>query len=163
MSTPQSPQVNTEPCIFINARLLQSRLVNENVASFPSAHSGKDSSSVQIRTDVSSGFSVGLDSTDAPTEMMIELIFKAVLKTEETEKVLVEYESKHAAQFKISGWAGFSDWTDVPSAALAPYFSVVSDMAVRRGESTLLELGIRGIRLPQSDNFDDLSPKPEAS
>lgn len=160
MSNLDSLEPNTESHSFINAKVLQSRMLNESATSFPSAAPNiKEPRSVQIRTDASSNFTVGLDNTENPTEMMLEITFKATLKTEETEKLLVEYESKHAAQFKIFAWTGFSDWMDVPSDALTPYFLFISDIAIRRGEATLLELGFRGVRLPIADNFNDALPE----
>ena len=46
---------------------------------------------VEVRAEVKSNFSVGLDNPEKPTEMFIELEFRVDLKLPEKEKDLVSY------------------------------------------------------------------------
>lgn len=138
---------------FINAKPLQVRLVTEHATSAP-AQPSKEPKSIELRTETSSQFGIGLDNPDAPNLLNVEITFNVWLAFPDTEKKLVEYEGKHEVQFSLISWIGFDDWINVPSGALAPYLAFVHDIALRRAESTLLEMGIRGVGLPRPNTFD---------
>lgn len=146
---PKQIQQSTNGGAFINAILVQARLVNEHVRSAPSAPT-KEPKQIQLRIDTSSGFSVALDNTARPNHFIVEIDYKLSLKTQETEKQLLDYEAKHSVQFDVTAWSGFDDWIDMPNGVMAPYFAVIQNFAIRRAEGTLVEMGLRGINLPVS-------------
>ncbi|MDP2031611.1 MAG: hypothetical protein Q8K12_18405 [Thiobacillus sp.] len=150
MSTP-SP--TTKGQAFINARPLQVRLVNERATSAP-AQPSKEPKKIELRTETGSQFEIGLDNPEAPTLLNVAINFEVRLTVIETEKKLVDYEAKHEVQFSLISWVGFDDWLNVPSDALSPYLGVVHDIALRRAENTLLEMGLRGVGLPRPQTFD---------
>lgn len=157
MNTP-APQ-STEPRAFVDARFVQQRMVSESISSLP----GKPSvapQQVQIRAEVGSNFSVGINNPEKPTEMFIEAEFRVVLKLAENEKELVSYLAKHMAHFKILGWTGFSEWPSIPEGALGPYFAMTYGIAQQRAEHTLQDMGLRGVALPRVSNFDEYTVKP---
>jgi len=139
----------TKEGAFINATLSQTRLVSEHVVSAPSTPS-KEPKEIQLRVDTSSAFSVALDDMTGPKHILVEIVYKVNLKTQDTDKQLVEYEAKHVAQLDLASWLGFDDWTDVPNGAMAPYLAMIQNIAMRRAEGTLVDMGVRGINLPVS-------------
>ena len=141
---------------FVDARFVQQRVVSESITSPPSRPS-VTARQLQIRAEVGSNFSVGLDNPEKPTEMFIEAEFRVVLKLLEEEKDFVSYLAKHTAHFKIVGWSGFDEWSTIPEGALGPYFSMTYGMVQLRAEQTLLDMGLRGVALPRANNFDEYS------
>jgi hypothetical protein len=94
-----------------------------------------------------------VDDQTTPRELIIEIDYKASLKQQDTEKILVSYEATHIAQFKIAGWGGFSDWSQVSADTFSPYFSTVHNIALSRAENTIAAMGMRGISLPPQTDF----------
>ena len=140
---------STKEGAFINATLAQARLVSEHVTSVPGAPSSEPKQ-IQLRVDTSSAFSIALDDMTKPNHILVEIDYKLSLKKQDTDKQLLDYEAKHVAQFNIARWLGFDDWTDVPNGAMAPYLAMIQNIAMRRAESTLVDMGLRGINLPVS-------------
>lgn len=154
MSTP-APQ-STEPRAFVDARFVQQRMVSESITAAP----GKPSitpQQVQLRAEVGSNFSAGLNNAEKPTEMIVEAEFRVTLKLAEKETEILSYLAKHSAHFKIVGWIGFEDWASIPEGALGPYFAMTYGIAQQRAEQTLLDMGLRGVVLPRANNFDEYS------
>lgn len=147
------PKSSTSMHAYVEAFLVATRLVSERVSS-ASGGMNKEPQQVQLNIEGTSGFTVGVDDLSDPKNVQIEIDYRAVLKILNTEKKVVEYEAKHAAQFSIRGWGGFDDWNFPPSAAISPYLAMLQRVAVQRAESTLLEMGLRGIALPMPDSFD---------
>lgn len=150
--TTQTPP-DTKDRAFLDARLSRARLVSEEVSSAPIQIS-KEPKQVQLRIETASSFSVGLDDLASPSEITIEIEYKANLKTQDTDKLLTEYVSKHAAQFSVIAWLGFDDWMNIPQSALAPYFSIAQNIALRRAENTFSDMGFSGVVLPQPTSFE---------
>jgi hypothetical protein len=142
---------------YVDARLTQARLVSEQVTSLP-GQMGKEVRQVQVRTETNTGLSVGLDDPINPKNMTIDLEYKVVHIVNESNQKLVEYQSKHTSLFGIVSQSGIDSWLNPPKEALAPYFSFVHGMAMRRAEHTFLDMGIRGVVLPRIEDF----AKPEA-
>lgn len=138
---------------FINASLVESRLISEQLTSTP-IQAGKEPQKVQIRTEAGSNFSVGLDDMTKPSGMLVEIEFKVNLTIEGSDKVLAAYEAKHETRFRVSTWTGFEDWGSVPSGTFESHFSSVYSIAARRAEATFVEMGIRGIAIPRPENFE---------
>lgn len=149
--------VPTKISVFIDARISQVRLVSERATCAPALPS-KTSQKVELRTETTSGFSIGLDSPERPSGIVISIEYKASLKIPDTDKNIIEYEATHEAQFAIKGWIGFDDWTNMPSDAIAPYLAVVNNIALKKAEGTLLEMGFKGVSLPQPEFDGVLSP-----
>lgn len=137
----------------INANLFQVRLTSERATLTP-ALPNKAPQQVQLRTDTSSDFSIGLDSDDKPRILTITVNYKATLKTLDTEKQIVDYEANHEALFNLIGWAGFDDWTDMPPEAISPYLALMHNIALRKAEGTLFEMGVKGASLPRPEHFN---------
>jgi hypothetical protein len=114
----------------------------------------KEPMQIQLRIDTASNFSVGLDDLVSPSEITIEIDYKVSLKTQDTEKLVAEYNSKYIAQFNIVAWLGFEDWMNVPHDALAPYFAIAQNISLRRAENTFSDMGFNGVVLPQPTSFD---------
>ncbi len=110
---------------------------------------------VQLQTETTSNFEIGLDDPLSPKVINIEVELIVVMKAPDQEKSLVEYQAKHQATFQILGSTGFSNWEDVPEEALAPYVAMTHDRAVRKAEITLYEMGLRGSGLPRPQNFSN--------
>jgi hypothetical protein len=148
----------TKKLTFIDARLSQVRLVSERATCAP-AFPSKEPQQVQLRTETTSGFSIGLDIPEKPSVIVININYKASLKVQDTDRNVIEYEATHEAQFSIEGWIGFDDWLNMPSDAIAPYLTVVNNIALRKAECIILEMGIKGVSLPLPERFDGaLSP-----
>ncbi|WP_139326295.1 hypothetical protein [Azonexus hydrophilus] len=139
---------NAASNVFVDLRLNQMRLVSENFVAMPppSEEAGKP---VQLKTDTSSGFSVGLDDLEKPTSFTIELEYKAALSIPNTESKIVDYSSKYFAVFDLVRSTGVEDWTAVPDETFESYFAVVHQAAVRRAEITFHEAGLKGAGLPR--------------
>jgi hypothetical protein len=67
---------------------------------------------------------------------------------------LVEYTTKHEAQFTLEGWTGFDDWTNLLSDTIAPYLTIVHNVARKKAEDIFIEMGFKGVFLPQPERFD---------
>ncbi len=80
--------------------------------------------------------------------MQIEIEYSAILKLEETSKELANYSAKHAAQFRIADSIGIKDWTKPPEEAMAPLILSLQLIALRRAEATFMEMGLKGVNLP---------------
>lgn len=146
----------TEPAkhlAFINARLTHVRLASETATSAPAPPS-KAPQQVQLRTETSSGFTMGLDSPEKPSVLVIGIVYKVSLIIPDTENKVAEYEAKYEAQFSLIEWTGFDDWTNMPQSALSPYLAFIHNIASRKAEETLLEMGVKGVTLPQPEKFD---------
>ncbi|MEJ2653137.1 MAG: hypothetical protein P8173_15455, partial [Gammaproteobacteria bacterium] len=61
--------------------------------------------------------------------------------------------SKHRALYHIANYDGIDDWSEMSDDVLLPYISMIHDMANRKAENILLELGLRGVKLPIPDNI----------
>lgn len=151
--TQSSPAIDKDRA-FIDARFSQSRIIREQATSTPTPFS-KGPTQLQVRTDTSSGFAVGLDNTETPTEFIVEIDYKVDLTLQETNKPVATYEAKHAVQFVIRGWSGFTQWKDVPAQALSPYFAVAQNLAIVRAENSLAAMGLRGLPLPRQIDFEN--------
>lgn len=138
---------------FINAQISLSRLVSEKAVSSP-ASPNKEPQQVQLRAETSSAISIGVDSPEKPTAIAIGFDYKVLLMIPDVDKVFMEYEARHEAQFVINEWTGFDDWTLVPQSALNPYIAMMQNMAIKRAESTISEMGMKGVALPFPDKFD---------
>lgn len=136
---------------FINARLSQLRLVSERATCAPSLPADQQ---VQLRTDTTSGFSIGIDSPDKPKLIVMRIDYKVSLKIEGTDNNILDYEATHEALFAIEGWTGFDDWTNMPPDGAAPYVTILNNIALRKAERILLEMGFKGVSLPQPERFD---------
>lgn len=143
---------NSQQTAFINATPLRGRLISEQATSAP-AKPTQDPKPVELRTDTSSTIAIGLDDQINPTVLNIEIEFRCSLKQPESEKVVVEYEAKHEMQFQLIAWTGITDWTNLPEETFAPYSAILHDLAVRKAEITLHEMGIRGAVLPRPSSF----------
>lgn len=142
----------TKKSAFIDARLSQSRLLSEHATC--ATLTNKEPLQAQLRADTASGFTIGLDLPEEPKVIVISIEFKAILKTLVGDNDLIEYEAKHEVQFIIEGWTGFDDWTNLPSESIAPYLAVVHNIARKKAEATIIEMGFIGLSLPQPEHFD---------
>lgn len=147
----------TDGQAFISAKPLQVRLVSERATAAP-ASPGSEPKKTEVKAETNSQFEIGIDNPDAPEALIVTITFVVTLVLPESDKKLVEYECKHETQYRVLNWGGFSDWLNVPSDALAPYLAMVHDVALRRAESTLLEMGLRGVALPRPETFN--GPRP---
>lgn len=145
----------TKKSSYIDARLSQVRLVSEHATCTP-ALPNKETQQVRLRIETTSGFTIGLDKPESPTIIVIAVNYKAMLKAEDTDKLIVEYEATHEAQFTVAGWAGFDDWLDMPTDVMAPYLTVVNNVALKKAEATILDMGIKGASLPQPERLDGI-------
>lgn len=138
---------------FVNAKVLRGRLIRESVNSMLAAGM-VNQRQVELHSETASNFAIGLDNPENPRILSIEIEFRATLRYQETQENVVDYESKHEMRFELISWTGIVNWgTDLSPTVLAPYASMIHDIAVRRAESTLHELGLSGARLPRPDNF----------
>lgn len=137
---------------FIDARLTQSRLTSERAIC--AALTNQEPFQTEIKTDTASNFTIGLDSLETPKVIVITIEFVASLKFHESSKNLLDYEAKHEVVFSIEGWTGFDDWTDLPSEAIAPYLAIVHNIARNKADATMIEMGFKGISLPQPEHFN---------
>ncbi|WP_200384215.1 hypothetical protein [Rhodocyclus tenuis] len=142
---------------FVDLRLIQIRLVTENFSTIHPPPSGM-AGQVQLKTDTSSAFSVGLDDLENPKSLTIELDYQASLSAPSVEKTFVDYSSKYFANFDILRSTGFQDWRNLPDEAFDAYFSIVHQFAVARAESTLCEAGLKGTGLPRHGALSKSSP-----
>lgn len=145
--------VHTNKSAFINAKISISRLVSEKAISSPASPT-KEPQQVQLRTETSSAISIGIDSPNKPSAIAIGFDYKVSLMIQGTDKVVMEYEARHEAQFVIDEWTGFDDWTLVPQSALNPYIAMMQHMAIKRAENTISEMGMKGVTLPFPERFD---------
>jgi hypothetical protein len=140
---------------FLSARLIQARLVSEHVDSAP-AQSTSEPKPVQLRTETTSKFGVALDDPKTPTGVLIQVDYTITLKTlklDGTDLVVADYKGKHTAEFKILDWGGFEDWTQPPHPTLVPYFAMSHNVAIRRAQQTLLDMGLGQVILPVLTEF----------
>lgn len=159
---PDTTKPSTEALKYVDARVTQTRLVSEQISSLMT-QIAKDPKPVQVRTETSSGFSVGLDHPEKPKTMTVELNYKVAHSVIETNQKLVDYDARHMALFEIHRQSGIESWLNVPTQALAPYFAFVHSMATRRAEHTFLEMGLRGIVLPRIADYEKSETEPVAS
>ena len=152
-----SPSTNDRKA-FVDASLTHVRLVSLRAKS-DMGTAAKEGQQVQLRTDTSSSFSVGLDSLEKPTAIAITIQFKASIKLPETEQPIVEYESKHEGRFEIVSWTGFN-WPEMPPDAMSSYLANMHNIAQKKAEEIILDMGLKGVTLPKPDNFrGSLTPK----
>ena len=137
---------------YVDARLVQARLVSEQVISSP-GQTTPNPKQIQVRTETSTGLTLGLDDPKKPKAMTIELAYQVNHIVNETNQKVVEYHAKHSALFNIHNQSGIDSWLNPPKDALAPYFAFVHGMAMRRAEHTFLDMGIRGVALPRLEEF----------
>ena len=145
--------------IFLSATLVQTRLASEQISTAPTKPE-VGVTELQVKTDTSSGFSVALADAKNPTHLFLQIDYKVSVKIANTETLLAQYEAKHATQFKVINWSGFN-WEDIPQDVMIPYFAMVQNIAIRRADTTFIEMGMRGISLPA--NFPDEPSKSIAS
>lgn len=147
------PGSNDMTSAFINAKPFQGRLVRERAESTP-AKPRSESTKVQLKTDTSSSFAIGLDDPEAPKALSVEIEFRVAMRDQDSGQLFLDYEAKHEMQFTVLTWGGFSDWTNLPSEAITPYIAMIHDIALRKAEATMHEMGIRGGTLPRPESFD---------
>ena len=147
----------TDGKAFISARPAQVRLVSERATSAP-ASPGSEPKKAEVKAETTSQFEIGIDNPDAPEAISVTITFGVTLVLPALDKKLVEYECKHEVQYRVLNWGGFSDWVNVPPDALAPYLAMVHEVALRRAESTLLEMGLGGVALPRTETFSGPEP-----
>lgn len=138
---------------FVNARISQGRLVSESLTSSP-AKAGSGQQQVKLRTDTSSSFALGLDDPVEPKTITVEIQFRVRMTQIEAEKLIVDYEAKHEVQFDLIASEGVTDWMNLPPGALTPYSAMAHDIAIRRAEGTLHDMGLRGATLPRPTSFN---------
>jgi len=114
---------------------------------------------MQLETETTSNFEIGLDDPQNPKVLSVEIEFAVSMKQPDSEKLVVDYFAKHHAQFNVISWIGFDDWVELPEEALAPYIAMVHDIALRKADVTLHEMGIRGSGLPRPDSFAGFEKK----
>lgn len=136
---------------FVDAKMLGSRLVTEQVNATLASH--KSQERLQLEVETSSDFSIGLNDPTNPTELHINIQYKVILRTA-TKDVLVEYEVEHSGTFGISAWTGFTDWTTLETIMVEPSLAIMHQIALRRAEATIIEMGIRGVKLPIPMSFN---------
>jgi len=152
MSSPEIMSTNKQEA-FVSAKPLQGRLVSERATS-ASSRPKTEPKQVELHTDTSSSIAIGLDDPVSPTFLRVEIEFRVVMKQPEIDRIVAEYEAKHEMEFTLIAWVGFTDWTNIPTQALTPYVAMVHDVALRRAEITLHEMGIRGAGLPRPASFE---------
>lgn len=151
---------HTELNQFIDARLSQLRLVSESAtSSVPSSKAEEEAQKVEIKTESSSAFTVGLNDLENPSSIQIELQYTVALVIQSTGMQLVNYSTQHAATFDVMKWAGIADWSNVPDGLFDLYFAMINQHATQRAEETLLAMGFRGIQIPRLKSFSNPEPK----
>jgi hypothetical protein len=153
----KSPSSDTAVRIFVDAILTNSRMIKEQATSLPSRFTSAPNQ-LQVRTETSSEFRVGLDNPEAPKDLLIEVDYKVQLLSQEGDKQLASYEATHVGQFMISSWGGFTDWAEVPTDTFSSYFAVLHHIALSRAENTLGALGLKG-GLPRHNDIGSASAK----
>ena len=151
MTTTSSTKQGVTPP-FLNARLVQTRLVNEQISSAP-LQPTTEPKPVQLKTETKSEFLVALDNPETPSGLLIEIQYTVTLKLDATDHVVADYKGKHAGEFKIISRAGFEEWTKVPHTTLVPYFAMLHNVALRHAQRALLEMGLGAIVLPVLTEF----------
>lgn len=126
--------------------------MSEHVTSAPAI--GVEQQQVQLSTESSSSVEIGLDNPVTPKIFNLGIEFQVLMKQSDIDKVVVDYKSKHEMQFSLIDWTGFTDWMKMPGQAAIPYIAMLHDIAIRRAESTLHEMGFRGVALPRPVTFD---------
>ena len=157
MTTPVSQSTSRRG--FVDARLVQSRIVSESITSVPGRPNAKPQQ-VQLKTDVTSNIGVGIDDPTAPKEMVLDVQLNVELRLPDAEKSLVSFVVKHSSLFKVVAWTGFDDWSTIPQGALGPYLAMAYVAAIDQAEHSLLALGLKGITLPRSDRFEQYDDQP---
>lgn len=148
---PMSPSSSQRA--FLDARLIQTRLVSEKVESSVPSGFSTGPQQAELTTNTQSTFSVALNDPLKPTDILIEVHYQVALKRPTAESSFVTYEAKHTAQFKLTAWTGFEDWSRAPHEALAPYLGMLNHLATQRAELALFDLGVRGATLPRVTDF----------
>lgn len=139
---------------FIDARISEVRLSTEHVASTPPVQPSQDTPPLQLNIEVTSGFTIGIDSPQHPKIIVIRIQYNLIIKNPENGHIFITYEASHEAQFTLIGSSGITDWTTVPQGTYNPYFSMMYDISRRRAEGVLLEAGFKGLLLPKQEQFD---------
>ena len=137
---------------FVDAKILGSRLVTEQVNSALASQKTQDRLKLGIET--SSDFDIGLNDPVSPTELHVAIRYKVTLKTEDKKNVLVEYEANHAGTFALIAWTGFTDWTELETITLESSLAIMHRIALHRADATIVEMGIRGVKLPSPESFN---------
>jgi hypothetical protein len=149
--------------IYLDARLILSRLVTER-ASSPAPGPVQEQKSVQARAESGTQIEIGLHPADAPNSLTITLSYKVSIKAEGIEKPIGEYECSYFSAFRIARAFGITDWNKLPLSVVAPYVGTTAQLAIRRAEATLQEMGINGGPLPRPELRDsEFSVSPVAS
>jgi hypothetical protein len=137
---------------FANLKLVQARLVNEQIVAAP-ATASSEPQSIQTKTETSTAFSVAMNHPTNPEGLQIEIEYKFNVQLVEAKFAVADYSAKHAVEFKVTNWGGFTDWSQVSQTILAPYFSMVYLIAFRRAQGALLDLGLGTLVLPVVTDF----------
>ena len=151
MSSTSSNKTEVVPP-FVSANLIQTRLVDERITSAP-VQSSTEPKPVQLKAETTTTFAVALDNPKTPSRVLIELEYLVTLRIDESDFVIADYKAKHASEFKIISWHGFEDWTQVPQSSLVPYFAMSHNVALRRAQRTLLDMGFGTVVLPVLTEF----------
>lgn len=154
-----APSTNSGVTVpYINARLEQTRLVSEHInAEAEIRQSPNEPKPVQIRTETASSFAVGLNHPTTPSAFQVTVEYSAVFKLEGTDVKIADYKGTHCAEFKIVSWGGFDDWPQVVQSAMVPYFAMSHNVALRRAQRTLLDMGLGSVVLPILTDFEPMT------
>lgn len=137
---------------FLDLRLSNIRLVSESAnATVPSTQS--ETKKAEVKTETSISFTVGLDSLDNPSALLIQVDYKVNLFVDGTTEQLVSYAAMHEAAFDISGSSDGINWEELQNNQFDPYFTMLHQNAIQRVEQTLLAMGFRGIPIPLLKSF----------
>ena len=143
---------------FVNARLVQTRLVSEQIDSV-AMQSTTEPKPVQFKAETTAGFTVALDHPQTPKGLLIEVQYNVALKLAESDKAIANYSGKHAGEFKLIAFSGFEEWANIPHQSLIPYFAMMHNVALRHAQRTLFDMGLGAIVLPVLTE-QDLAPPP---
>ncbi len=142
---------------FLDARLVLSRLVSERAGSLAPTPI-QEQRSVQARAESSTQIEIGLHPATDPNSLTITISYKVSIKSEGMEKPIGEYECIYYSVFRIVRSIGITDWNKLPMSVVAPYVATTVQVAIRRAEATLQEMGINGGPLPRPELRDTEIP-----
>ena len=155
MTTPQSTS-KSNAHTFVNAKLVQTRLVSQQIDSVPMQRT-VEPKPIQFKAETTAEFTVALDDPNTPQALLIEVQYKVVLKLAESDQEVASYKGKHAGEFRVIDYAGFQEWINVPHMALVPHFATMHHTALKHAQHCLLDMGLGAIVLPVLSD-SDLAP-----
>lgn len=140
--------------VFIDARIIDSRLRTENFETFLDSVRPEGASfapqpmKVEQTTEVGSSFSVSVDDTKSPSYAAVSADFSVQLLKKDDGTKMATYTSKVDAIFRIAKSEGVTDWEDIPADSVSSMLSVVFQLAASRAESSFSAGGFKGFRIP---------------